>query len=289
MKELQRYKNIHGAKNFAPELYELVKTEDEDGDQVIFFVMECLDSDLADLIALGPDSGLTSDHLTLICYNLLCAIKFLHSANILHRDLKPGNILVNSNCEVKICDFGISRTLPEAHIIKGGGSSKRIRDSILKKKLNDEIEIRKIITKNIAHRNLELEKSGNVEDTRSLSSHVGSRWYRAPEISLLCKRYDTASDMWALGCSIYELMTINGERENIDFEYQSLALFQGECCFPLSPRGKKRAPTTKFNTNDDQVELILSKLGQIKDSDMTFIQNPNTVTYLKKMANFSSQ
>jgi serine/threonine protein kinase len=93
--------------------------------------MEFLDSDLADMIALGPDSGLTSNHLLLICYNLFCAMKFIHSANILHRDIKPSNILVSSKCDVKICDFGISRTLPEAHIIKGGGSSKRMRDSIL--------------------------------------------------------------------------------------------------------------------------------------------------------------
>ena len=97
--------------------------------------MEYIESDLADLIALGPESGLTKDHLTLIIYNLLCAVKFMHSANVLHRDIKPGNILVNSRCDVKICDFGISRTMPDCHIGKGGGNTKRIRDSILKKGL----------------------------------------------------------------------------------------------------------------------------------------------------------
>jgi mitogen-activated protein kinase 1/3 len=43
---------------------------------------------------------------------------------------------------------------------------------------------------------------------RSMSSHVASRWYRAPEISLVEKRYDTAADMWSLGCILYELLTI---------------------------------------------------------------------------------
>ena len=166
-------------------------------------------------------------------------MKFIHSANILHRDIKPSNILVNSKCEVKICDFGISRTLPESHIIKGGGSSKRMRDSILKKNIEKEQDVRKIISKHIAQRNLELTKSGNGEDTRCLSSHVGSRWYRAPEISLLCKRYDTASDIWGLGCTLFELMTIDGERGDIDFEHESAALFQGNSCFPLSPRKNK--------------------------------------------------
>ena len=31
----------------------------------------------------------------------------------MHRDIKPSNILLTSDCNVKICDFGLSRTLPE--------------------------------------------------------------------------------------------------------------------------------------------------------------------------------
>lgn len=35
--------------------------------------------------------------------------QYIHSASVLHRDLKPGNLLVNADCELKICDFGLAR------------------------------------------------------------------------------------------------------------------------------------------------------------------------------------
>ena len=44
-------------------------------------------------------------------YNFLCAINFLHSANIMHRDLKSENILIDDECRIKICDFGMARTM----------------------------------------------------------------------------------------------------------------------------------------------------------------------------------
>ena len=47
-----------------------------------------------------------------IIYNLLASVNFLHSANVVHRDIKPGNILIDAECAVKICDLGISRTMP---------------------------------------------------------------------------------------------------------------------------------------------------------------------------------
>ncbi len=39
------------------------------------------------------------------------AFKYIHSAGVIHRDLKPSNVLLNENCDLKICDFGLSRSL----------------------------------------------------------------------------------------------------------------------------------------------------------------------------------
>lgn len=35
----------------------------------------------------------------------------MHSAEVIHRDLKPSNLLLNSDCLLKICDFGLARSL----------------------------------------------------------------------------------------------------------------------------------------------------------------------------------
>lgn len=44
-------------------------------------------------------------------YNLLCAVKYLHESKVIHRDLKPANILVNEDCSVKLCDYGLARSI----------------------------------------------------------------------------------------------------------------------------------------------------------------------------------
>jgi mitogen-activated protein kinase 7 len=66
--------------------------------------MEC---DLAAIIRSGQP--LTDAHFQSFIYQILCGLKYIHSANVLHRDLKPGNLLVNADCELKIADFGLAR------------------------------------------------------------------------------------------------------------------------------------------------------------------------------------
>jgi len=58
--------------------------------------------------------GFTEHHLIKVIYNCLLALSFVHLSNVMHRDIKPANILLNSHCSVKICDFGLARSMPES-------------------------------------------------------------------------------------------------------------------------------------------------------------------------------
>jgi mitogen-activated protein kinase 7 len=71
------------------------------------FYSELMECDLAAIIRSGQP--LTDAHFQSFIYQILCGLKYIHSANVLHRDLKPGNLLVNADCELKICDFGLAR------------------------------------------------------------------------------------------------------------------------------------------------------------------------------------
>ncbi|KAF8329521.1 kinase-like domain-containing protein, partial [Cantharellus anzutake] len=67
----------------------------------------CTLADLYQIIRSGQT--LTDAHIRYFTYQILRGVKFIHSADVIHRDLKPGNLLVNSDCELKICDLGLSR------------------------------------------------------------------------------------------------------------------------------------------------------------------------------------
>uniref|UniRef100_A0A0D9WTZ5 mitogen-activated protein kinase n=1 Tax=Leersia perrieri TaxID=77586 RepID=A0A0D9WTZ5_9ORYZ len=75
--------------------------------QDIYVVFELMESDLHQVIRANDD--LTPEHYQFFLYQLLRALKYIHAANVFHRDLKPKNILANSDCKLKICDFGLAR------------------------------------------------------------------------------------------------------------------------------------------------------------------------------------
>lgn len=91
-----------------------------------------------------------------IFYQLVSAVKHCHDNKVIHRDLKPDNIFITNNYQIKLGDFGVSRTLESS---------------------------------------LQL-----------ASTHAGTPIYMSPEI-LLSKKYSYPTDVWSLGCILYELIT----------------------------------------------------------------------------------
>lgn len=70
----------------------------------IYLVFDLMDIDLHYVIHSGQE--LTDKHVRYFLFQILRGLEYIHSASVIHRDLKPGNILVNENCDLKIGDFG---------------------------------------------------------------------------------------------------------------------------------------------------------------------------------------
>ena len=86
-------------------LHNVIRAEN---DKDLYLVFEYREADLHNVIS---QRILQDIHIRFVVYQLAKAIKYLHSAELIHRDLKPSNILVNSDCHIKICDFGLVRCL----------------------------------------------------------------------------------------------------------------------------------------------------------------------------------
>jgi mitogen-activated protein kinase 1/3 len=66
----------------------------------------------------------------------------MHTAKILHRDIKPANILINEDCSIKICDFGLARS------IAGIEGSKKFIQDVYESENNASEETKESIGKN---------------------------------------------------------------------------------------------------------------------------------------------
>lgn len=90
-------------------IIDVIEPKDPEHFDCLYVVLELAESDLKKVIKSAIH--LQIKHIQTVVYNLLCAVKYLHTASVIHRDLKPANVLVNEDCTVKICDFGLARSI----------------------------------------------------------------------------------------------------------------------------------------------------------------------------------
>lgn len=90
-------------------IIEIIEPTNIETFDTIYLVMDYCQSDLKKLFK--SPIHLQNVHIQTLVYNILLGIKYLHSAEVLHRDLKPANVLINEDCSVKICDFGLARSV----------------------------------------------------------------------------------------------------------------------------------------------------------------------------------
>merc|ERR1719456_1915035 len=85
-------------------------------DRDLYLVFEAMETDLHAVIRAN---ALQPVHFQYIVWQILACLKYLHSAQCVHRDLKPSNILINSDCSIKLADFGLARTCVDGFVAEG--------------------------------------------------------------------------------------------------------------------------------------------------------------------------
>jgi len=222
----------------------------------LYIVEEFVDTDLAQLIA--SDQYFASQHIENFLHQILLRLKYIHTANIVHRDIKPANILVNSDCSLKICDFGLARGITEnftEHVLKPRGWSSEDDEKHSPKRSKADEEI---------------------------TRHVATRFYRAPEIILVVQERDhlLALDMWAVGCIMAELLDMI--KDNCREYSNRKALFPGESSYPLSHRDPRA-----WQNSSDQLIVIFSIIGTPSKSDIQSVPSSEAQRYLQNLKNRS--
>ncbi len=134
------------------------RTKDNQKDDKVHFILELADNTSAEYIYNMKIKNFY--YIKLMICQLFLAIEHIHDRNIVHRDIKPGNILVvlkNDKPNVKLCDFGMSR---------------------------------------------------NINNGIPMTPRVVTSWYRAPEICFKHQNYGKPSDVWSLGCTAFEFVSL---------------------------------------------------------------------------------
>lgn len=169
-REVEALKQLRGAKHIV----ELLDAYPDETNMCL--VLEYHPSDLAEVIAQAKDS-LPIDHIKAYSQMLLGALSYLHERRIVHRDVKPSNVLLSSTGSVKLADFGLARVISQAPSPTA-----------------PEDEAAAALT--------------GPAGRGDLSHQVATRWYRPPELLFASRGYSFSADVWSAGAVVAELFAL---------------------------------------------------------------------------------
>jgi mitogen-activated protein kinase 15 len=105
-REVMYLQHLNGHENII-RLLSIIRAHNNKDLYLVFDLME------TDLHVVIRAKILKDIHKKFVMYQLFKSLKYLHSADLVHRDLKPSNMLINSDCTMKLADFGLARSIIE--------------------------------------------------------------------------------------------------------------------------------------------------------------------------------
>lgn len=244
----------------------------------LYVIFECMDTDFQRLTK-DDTQCLTIPHVRWFLYQLLLSVKYLHSAKILHRDIKPANILLTESCDLKLCDFGLARTMEDES--DEGDEDRDIIGVAGKPSEAEQSADPSAATAgggHAAHSGAAGDGSGSGVG-RTMTKHVVTRWYRAPELPLYNDgMYTYAIDMWSVGCCYAEMLGMldTGDPE---CRYDRHALFPGGACYPMSKDKRDKSGKER----KDQLIVILEVLGKPTSDEIRRVKTSAAQEFLASL------
>ncbi|KAL0075948.1 kinase-like domain-containing protein [Phycomyces blakesleeanus] len=263
--------------------------------RVLYIQMEyCEKKTLRDVI----DEGIDEQEAWRLFRQILEGLVHIHSQGMIHRDLKPPNIFLDSNNDVKIGDFGLAttnQTLVEAAANSCGRMSLMPPDSLHPRSLADG-----------GSYNGYSATSANAGAEESMTTGVGTTLYVSPEVmpnpntgATSSMRYNQKVDMFSLGIIFFEMCYKFSTAMQRAVTLQELRTGKFPADFPSDYTSQKAiintliSPLPKDRPNSFELlrsDLLPPKLEDeyIKECVRT-IANPNTPYYHKLMSAMFSQ